>query len=64
MARGATIVVLSQGMSKQLHVHPGTYRYLDERSITVHVAETRETVKIYNELTEGALVAGLFHSTC
>ncbi len=64
VARGATAVVLSQGMNKQLHVHPDTYRYLDERSITVHVAETREAVKIYNELTERALVAGLFHSTC
>ncbi len=64
VARGATTVVLSQGMDKQLHVHPDTCRYLEERSITVHVAETREAVKIYNDLTEGALVAGLFHSTC
>jgi hypothetical protein len=30
----------------------------------VHVAETREAVKIYNDLTEDTLVAGLFHSTC
>ena len=64
LAHGATTVVLSQGMNKQLHVHPDTCRYLDERSITVHVAETREAVKIYNDLTEGTLVAGLFHSTC
>jgi hypothetical protein len=64
VARGATTVVLSQGMNKQLHVHPGTCRYLDERSVTVHVAETREAVKIYNDLAERALVAGLFHSTC
>jgi hypothetical protein len=64
VARGATTVVLSQGMNKQLHVHPDTCRYLAERSITVHVAETREAVKIYNDLAEGTLVAGLFHSTC
>ena len=64
VARGATTVVLSQGMNKQLHVHPDTYRYLEERSITVHVAETREAVKIYNDLTEHTPVAGLFHSTC
>jgi len=64
VAHGATTVVLSQGMNKQLHVPPDTCRYLEERSITVHVAETREAVKIYNELTEGALVGGLFHSTC
>jgi hypothetical protein len=64
VTRGATTVVLSQGMNKQLHVHPDTCRYLEERSITVHVGETREAVRIYNDLTEGVLVAGLFHSTC
>jgi len=64
VAHGATTVVLSLGMNKQLHVHPDTHRYLEERSITVHVAETLEAVEIYNDLTEGALVAGLFHSTC
>ncbi len=63
LGRGATTVVLSQGINKQLHVPPATCRYLEERSITVHVAETREAVKIYNDLTETALVAGLFHST-
>jgi hypothetical protein len=64
VARGATTVVLSQGMNEQLHVHPDTRRYLEQRSITVHVAETREAVRIYNDLAEGTLVAGLFHSTC
>ena len=63
VAHGATTVVLSQGMNKQLQVHPDTHRYLAQRSITVHVAETREAVKIYNDLTKGALVGGL-HSTC
>jgi hypothetical protein len=43
---------------------PATHRYLEQRSITVHVAETREAVEIHNELAEGALVARLFHSTC
>jgi hypothetical protein len=64
MAHGATIVVLSQSMNKQLHVHPDTYRYLEERFVTVQVTETREAIKIYNDLAEGALVAGLFHSRC
>ena len=64
VARGATTVVLSQGMNKRLHVRPDTRRYLEERSITMHVAGTREAVEIYNDLTGGTLVAGLFHSTC
>ena len=64
VARGATTVVLSQGMNEQLRVRPDTCRYLDERSVTVHVAETREAVGIYNDLADSTLVAGLFHSTC
>jgi hypothetical protein len=64
LARGAATVVLSQGMNKQLQIDPVTRRYLEQRSVTVHVAETREAVEIYNELAEGAPVAGLFHSTC
>jgi DnaJ-class molecular chaperone len=38
--------------------------FLAGRSVTVHVAETREAVKIYNDLEGSAPVAGLFHSTC
>jgi hypothetical protein len=64
VARGAATIVLSRGMNKRLRVHPDTRRYLEERSITVHVAETREAVRIYNDLADGTLVGGLFHSTC
>src|SRR5215469_8976119 len=63
VARGATTVVLSQGMNTRLQVHPATRHYLQQRSVTVHVAETREAVRIYNDLTESTPVAGLFHST-
>jgi hypothetical protein len=62
--RGVTVIVLSQGMDKQLEVEPDTLAYLDQRSITVHIAETREAVRIYNSLVEQAAVGGLFHSTC
>jgi hypothetical protein len=64
LAHGATTVVLSRGMELQLHVDPATLRYLDERGVTVHVAETREAVRIYNDLAAHTPVAGLFHSTC
>jgi hypothetical protein len=57
-------VVLSRGMARQLQVGPATRDYLNQRGIAVHVAETREAVKIYNELAERGLAAGLFHSTC
>jgi hypothetical protein len=64
LAHGATTVVLSQGMDRRLHVDPATLRYLEERSVQVHLAETGEAIKIYNELTDSVAVAGLFHSTC
>ncbi len=64
LAHGATVVVLSLGMNRRLQVAPGTLDYLAGRSVAVHVAETREAVKIYNDLADGVPVAGLFHSTC
>jgi hypothetical protein len=64
LARDATAVVLSQGMNKRLQVPAATRRYLGQRSVTVHVAETLDAARIYNDLAEGELVAGLFHSTC
>jgi hypothetical protein len=64
LAHGATTVVLSRGMDLQLHVAPETLDYLEERSIQVHVVETRGAVELYNKLVDTTAVAGLFHSTC
>jgi hypothetical protein len=57
VTRRATTVALSPGMNKRLHVRPDTRRYLEQRAVAVHVAETREAVDIYNDLTDGTLVA-------
>jgi hypothetical protein len=51
-------------MNRRLQVDPRTLNYLAGRSVAAHLAETREAVKIYNDLAEAAPVAGLFHSTC
>jgi hypothetical protein len=64
LAHGATVVVLSLGMDQKLGVAPATISLLDERQVTVHVAETRKAVEIYNDLAEMRAVGGLFHSTC
>jgi hypothetical protein len=61
---GATVVVLSQGMQGLLRVPRATIDYLEERAVTVYVAETRQAVRIYNELVGTTTVGGLFHSTC
>ncbi len=64
IAHGATTVVLSLGMDRQLQVDPATLRYLEGLSIEVHTVDTQEAVKIYNYLADSVPVAGLFHSTC
>jgi hypothetical protein len=50
-------------MNKRLHVRSDIRRDLEQRSVAVHVADTREAVDIYKDVTVGTLVAGLFHST-
>jgi hypothetical protein len=48
-----------------LHTCPETLDMLKSGGIVVHVAETSEAVRIYNELaSRGEAVGGLFHSTC
>ncbi|HUJ75793.1 MAG TPA: hypothetical protein VL359_13075 [bacterium] len=41
-----------------------TEDYLDQRSIRVHLAQTREAVEACNELAEAIPVGRLFHSAC
>ncbi len=63
---GATTVVLSRGMQCRLGVADKVVEELKVRGLTVHVAETREAVEVYNRLAEAGegKVGGLFHSTC
>jgi hypothetical protein len=62
---GATTVVLSRGMWKALRTMRETTNLLKSRGVVVHIAETNEAVRIYNELAaKGEAVGGLFHSTC
>jgi hypothetical protein len=64
LAHGAQVVVLSRGMDKRLGVADAVVDAIQRRGVTVHVAETREAVTIYNKLTQEVRVGGLFHSTC
>jgi hypothetical protein len=62
--RGAVAVILSRGMEERLRVDPAALEYLEQQSVEVHVAETREAVRIYNNLAGTVPAGGLFHSTC
>ncbi|HCT77590.1 MAG TPA: hypothetical protein DGG94_14475 [Micromonosporaceae bacterium] len=64
IANGATAVVLSRGMELRLEVMAQTLELLHAKGITTHVLETREAVRLYNELAETQAVGALLHSTC
>jgi hypothetical protein len=63
--KGSQTLVLSRGMLLMLRTCQETLDLLEQKQITVHVAETKKAVTIYNSLaTQGEAVGGLFHSTC
>ncbi len=64
LEHGATVVVLSRGMTGRLQVAPETLQVLKDRGVTVHVLGTEEAVRTYNELRKDESVGGLFHTTC
>lgn len=62
--RGATTVVLSQGVLRRLSVCPETLRLLEERGVRTHVLPTKQAIDLFNDLREKEPVGGLFHTTC
>jgi hypothetical protein len=62
--RGATVVVLSQGMNGRLRVSAETLALLEDSSVRVHVLPTERAVARYNELVDTEPVGALIHSTC
>ena len=62
---GREFVVLSRGMQLRLQTGKETLDFLEARNVACRIAETKEAVRIYNDLaTHGERVGGLFHSTC
>jgi hypothetical protein len=64
LEHGATVVVLSRGFDERLRVLPETLRMLEDEGVPVHVEQTEEAVRLYNELREHEKVGALIHSTC
>lgn len=65
LENGARTLILTRGMQLVLQTCPETLEYLSAQSVRVHVAETNEASRVYNELAkQGEAVGGLFHSTC
>jgi hypothetical protein len=64
LTHGARVVVLSKGIEEQLQVCPETLDLLKERQIAVHVLQTEEAVRVYNDLAATEPAGALIHSTC
>ena len=61
---GASVVVLSRGYYERLQIRQQTIQMLKDKNIPVHVEQTEEGVRLYNELRETERVGALIHSTC
>jgi hypothetical protein len=62
---GSQTIILSRGMLLMLRTCQETLAMLEKRHVSVHIAETKAAVKLYNSLSSSKeAVGGLFHSTC
>src|SRR4051812_34443233 len=50
LEHGSTVVVLSKGFYERLQVCQETLGELEKRDVPVHVGQTEEAVRLYNEL--------------
>ncbi len=64
LEHGATAVVLGKGFYERLGVRRETLQKLEEWNVPVHVEQTEEAVRLYNELSGSERVGALIHSTC
>jgi len=64
LEHGATTVILGKGFYERLQVRRETLQELKERNVSVHVGQTEEAVRLYNQLSESEIVGALIHSTC
>jgi hypothetical protein len=58
------VVVLSKGFHERLQICQQTLRMLEDKNIPVHVEQSQQAVRLYNELRETESVGALIHSTC
>ena len=64
LEHGTTVVVLSRGFYSRLGVCRETLQMLEVEGVSVRIEQTKEAVKLYNDLRERERVGALIHSTC
>jgi len=59
------VMILSKGMLLMLHTAKETIGLLDSFKINYHREETRNAVRLFNNMAnQGIRAGGIFHSTC
>lgn len=62
---GCEVIVIGRGVFSRLRVPASLVRFLEDRGIEVLAADTKTSIQLYNEKADqGAMVGGLFHTTC
>jgi hypothetical protein len=64
LEHGARTVILARGVWGRLAVQPDTLETLTRAGVDVHVLDTKEAVRLFNQLRTKESVGGLFHTTC
>ena len=64
LRKGATKIILSQGMLGRLCVSRDVIGLLNQSGIEYKIMKTKKAVEEYNKLSDKEPVGGLFHSTC
>jgi hypothetical protein len=64
LSHGAKIIILSRGMWNRLQICPETLDKLRQLGSEVHVLQSEDAVKLYNQLAGKKAVGALIHSTC
>ena len=61
---GAKVVILSRGVLGRLKVQKEVIEKLESEGIIVRILQTKEAVKLYNDLSKSEAVGALIHTTC
>jgi hypothetical protein len=63
--KNVTDIILTKGMEGVLKIPKETIEHAKKKNIKIHIAFTRDAVKLFNDLIKsGKMVAALIHTTC
>lgn len=64
IAAGVSIIIVGTGYYATMRVPKETLEYIKSKNILLHVKDTQQAVRLYNELSEKQPVIAALHLTC